>query len=128
MPRNRLHVAEPVGRKGDLFVFVTGERPKLASLESIPVTYMVERIDVIIGDDILLSALAVEGEHHVRNFVTEHPISQMPVERKDRKIILVGLGRTLSNVERKQIESSPLRLFLGRAARPIEKLAQLPSV
>ena len=109
-------------------MFVTGERPKLASLESIPVTYMVERIDVIIGDDILLSALAVEGEHHVRNLVTEHPIPQMPVERKDRKIILFGLGRALSNVERKKIESLPLRLFLGRAASPIEELAQLPPV
>src|SRR5205814_203946 len=120
--------AKTVGFSGDVFVLVTGKRPELPACKPIAMTYVVEWIDVIIGHDILFSALAVEREHDEVNLVAKHAIAEMAVKRKDRKVVFLRLGGTLLNVNRKEIEAPPFFFFLRGTARPIQQLKKLPAI
>ncbi len=65
--------------------------PQLPTGQAVPVPQVEERIDIVIGDDVLLSSFAVKGKHHIVNFISEEPVLEVAVEWTVSSVVFVGV-------------------------------------
>src|SRR5208282_4685831 len=122
------NVAPPVGLGSDILVLVPDQRPGLPAAQRLAVAERKEGPQIIVRHHVLLSRLAVEREHHEEDVVPEQAVFQVPINRKDRRVILVRVRGTLLKIEREQSETVARGFSLRGTAGETEHLEELPPV
>src|SRR5580765_3428053 len=86
---------------------------------------MEQRINVIVGDDVLFAGLAVDGEHDEMDFVAEETMLERAVKRHNSGIVQTWIRTALLEIEREQREMLVLVFQLGGPAGETDELADL---
>ena len=74
MTSHGFEVAETVGVRGHVLVFIADERPDLPAVQTVAVPDVAERIDIIVGDDIAFPRFDEKWKHHKIKFVVEQAV------------------------------------------------------
>ena len=106
MAADDFRFVKTVGARGHVLVFVPGQRPELPAMQSLAVTKMEKRIEIIIRHHIMFAGLAVNRKHHEKNVVVKQPIFEMAVKWNKRGVIFTRVRRTLLEINREKCETS----------------------
>src|SRR5688572_9237746 len=102
MPGNGNTVAPGVRHNRRYLVFVSGHRPNLPTLETVPTAQMKHGEGVVIRDDIPLFRLHVERQEDVENLVTKKPIPHASIEWQHRSVIVRWDHGALLKIKREE--------------------------
>src|SRR5450432_4158679 len=125
---NGFNVAETVGFGRHVFVLAADQRPELPAMQAVTMAQMEKRIEIIIGDDVALLALAVNRKQDEENVVAEQPVVEVAVNRKECGIIFVRIRRALLEIERKKREAPFAGIVRLLTAGKTKKLDELPAI
>src|SRR4051812_15253522 len=105
MSRHQRDIAKTIGVAGDVLVLASDDGPKLPAMQAIAVPEMKERVKIIVRHHVFFPGLAINREHHKKDVMKYQPVFQMPVERHQRRVVVVRLRGTLLEIKRIEGES-----------------------